>query len=222
MAALQGERVRMVDDAGKPTITLYDHIQAHAADIAKFSDLGSFALTWKLANLWPQTFPMLLPPDSEDGLGVILLDSNAQTHFSFTNALGLVTQEQTKAIEKIAAQFPRASWIVALHHHVVEYPKPAKALSERIGTALVNGTWFVRRMQRLKGRAVVMHGHRHIDWIGKCGDLTILSAPSPVMDVTDDRDKYFYIHTLYTDADGHLALVQPERVVLPGQPSAVC
>jgi hypothetical protein len=39
----------------------------------------------------------------------------------------------------------------ALHHHVVEYPKAANALSERIGTALVNGTWFVRRMQRLAG-----------------------------------------------------------------------
>ncbi|MBQ8105791.1 MAG: FAD-dependent oxidoreductase, partial [Afipia sp.] len=33
-------------------------------------------------------FPLALPPDREDGLGVILLNSNADTHFSFTNALG--------------------------------------------------------------------------------------------------------------------------------------
>jgi len=30
-------------------------------------------------------------------------------------------------------------------------------------------------------RVVVMHGHRHIDWIGSCGRLKIISAPSPVM-----------------------------------------
>lgn len=216
MAALQGDYVRRIDDDGKPGATLQEYVSARAADIATFADRGSFALTWKLADLWPQSFPMVYPPDGNDGLGVILLDSNAQTHFSFTNALGLVSQEQTKAAEKIAAHYPNASWIVALHHHVVEYPRPAKALSERIGTALVNGTWFVRRMQTLNGRAVVMHGHRHIDWIGQCGDVTILSAPSPVMDVTNDRDTYFYIHTLYRGPGGRLSLRQPERITLPG------
>ena len=157
---------------------------------------------------------MVLPPDKEDGIGVILLDLTAETHFSFTNALGLVTQEQTRAIEKVAAQFPNARWILALHHHMVEYPKAAKAMSERIGTALVNGTWFVRRMQRLSGKAIVMHGHRHIDWIGMCGGLVIVSAPSPVMDVTNDRDTYFYIHNLCIGADGNLALLEPERIDL--------
>ena len=48
---------------------------------------------------------------------------------------------------------------------------PVKAFSERIGTALINGSWFVRRLEALAGRAVVMHGHRHIDWIGACGSV---------------------------------------------------
>lgn len=222
MVGLQGERVLVVvDDTGEPKVTLKEHLKTHVADIATFADRGSIGLTWTLANLWPQAFPMVLPPESEDGLGVILLDSNAQTHFSFTNALGLVTREQITAVERITAHFPKANWIVALHHHVVEYPKPAKALSERIGTALVNGTWFVRKMQQLAGRAVVMHGHRHIDWIGACGDLIIISAPSPVMDVTDERDTYFYVHTLCIDANGRLALLEPERIVLPGRTEAM-
>lgn len=221
MVGLQGDRVRVIDDkTGKPETLLKDRLQAHATEIASFADRGSIALTWTLANVWPQAFPMVLPPESDDGLGVILLDSNAQTHFSFTNALGLVTREQMKAVEKITAHFPKAKWIVALHHHVVEYPKPAKALSERIGTALVNGTWFVRKMQQLSGRAIIMHGHRHIDWIGACGELVIVSAPSPVMDVTDERDTYFYIHTLCVDGKGRLNLLQPERIVLPGRPIA--
>ena len=33
--------------------------------------------------------------------------------------------------------FPRARWIVALHHHLMEYPMPVTDFSERIGTALI-------------------------------------------------------------------------------------
>jgi hypothetical protein len=112
---------------------------------------------------------MVLPPDRDDGLGVILLNSNADTHFSFTNALGMISVEQVRGIEIAIAQFLEAHWIIALHHHVIEYPKTVKVLSERIGTALVNGNWFVRRLQVLVDRAVVMHGHRHIDWINAPG-----------------------------------------------------
>src|SRR6185437_1785934 len=159
--SLQGKRVHVVDaETSEPRTTLEGALQTQIEQVAAFADAGSARLAWKLAEVWPNAFPMVLLPKTEDGLGVILLDSNAQTHFSFTNALGLVTWEQTSIIEKTAARFPKANWIVALHHHVVEYPKPAKALSERIGTALVNGTWFVRRMQRLAGRVVIMHGHR--------------------------------------------------------------
>ena len=91
---------------------------------------------------------MVLPPDRGDGLGIILLNSNADTHFSFTNALGMNFSGATRGIEIAAEQYPKACWIIALHHHVIEYPKVAKVLSERIGTALVNGNWFVRRRRR--------------------------------------------------------------------------
>jgi hypothetical protein len=106
---------------------------------------------------------------------------------------------------------------VALHHHLMEYPWAAKALSMRIGTALINGNWFVRSLAPLTGRAVLMHGHRHIDWIGQCAGLPIISAPSPVMEVTDDKDTAFYIHTLAVDADGKLSLLTPERIVVLGE-----
>jgi len=217
MLGLQGQRVHIVDpQTGAPKATLEQALKANIQQVAAFADAGSARLAWKLAEVWPNAFPMVLLPKTEDGLGVILLDSNAQTHFSFTNALGLVTWEQTSIIEKTAARFPKANWIVALHHHVVEYPKPAKALSERIGTALVNGTWCVRRLQRLADRVIVMHGHRHVDWIGTCGNLTVVSAPSPVMDVTDDKDRHFYIHHLGVGTDGRLNLYAPERIVLHG------
>jgi hypothetical protein len=108
---------------------------------------------------------------------------------------------------------------ISLHHRVVEYPMPVKAFSERIGTALINGSWFERRLEALAGRAVVMHGHRHIDWIGACGLLKIISAPSPVMNATDAAT-HFYIHTLAAGPNGQLGLLSPQRVEIAGEKNA--
>jgi hypothetical protein len=161
----------------------------------------------------------VLPPDREDGLGIILLNSNADTHFSFTNALGMVSATQVQGIEIARKRYPNACWIIALHHHVIEYPWAAKKLSERIGTALINGNWFIRSLKPLVGRTVLMHGHRHIDWIGECAGLPIISAPSPVMEVTNEKPTAFYIHTLAIGAGGQLELLPPERIVVDGEPA---
>jgi hypothetical protein len=146
-----------------------------------------------------------------------LLNSNADTHFSFTNALGLVSADEMRGVDIACSLFPSARWLIALHHHTSEYPRPVQHLSERIGTALINGTWFLRRLQQIAPGAVVMHGHRHIDWIGECGGLRIVSAPSPVMNTTDDGTTYFYIHTLArTSSHPLLDLLPPERIDIPG------
>jgi hypothetical protein len=128
-----------------------------------------------------------------------------------------VSAEQMRGVDIARAEYPHACWVIALHHHVVEYPWAAKALSERIGTALINGNWFVRNLKSLAGRAILMHGHRHIDWIGLIAGLPIVSAPSPVMEVTDDMDTAFYIHNLAIDADGRLRLLEPQRIIVPGE-----
>jgi hypothetical protein len=100
--------------------------------------------------------------------------------------------------------------VIALHHHLVEYPWRPHAFSERIGTALINNNWVVRRLRPLAGRAVILHGHRHVDWLGECAGLTIVSAPSPVM---NDHPSCFYLHTLVRDPNGRLDLQAPERIV---------
>jgi hypothetical protein len=131
----------------------------------------------------------------------------------------MISAEQVQGIEIATAQYPRASWVISLHHHLVEFPRASNALSERIGTALTNGHWFVRRLQPLAGRVVLMHGHRHIDWIGECAGLLIVSAPSPVMEATDDLATYFCIQTLDAGADGRLRLAPPQRISISGQPT---
>ena len=149
---------------------------------------GDAYLSTAASDVWDDVFPLVLPPDREHGLGIILLNSNSDSHFSFTNALGVVSAAQAKAIDIVFAQYPLACWLIGLHHHPVEYPRAAKVLSERVGTTLVNGNWFLRRLRPMAKRCVLMHGHRHIDWIGECGGLVIVSAPSPIMEATNDLD----------------------------------
>jgi 3',5'-cyclic AMP phosphodiesterase CpdA len=221
MAAVQGSRVRVVDQSGgRLGETLATTLTPYLDRMAAFADAGKPRLTRELSELWSRIFPMVLPPDRDDGLGIILLDSNADTHFSFTNALGMISMEQARGIAIASRQYPQACWVIALHHHLIEYPRAAKALSERIGTALINGNWIVRRLQSLAGRAVLMHGHRHVDWIGKCAGLPIVSAPSPVMEATDDLDTCFYVHTLAVGPDRQLRLLQPQRVTIAGRPGS--
>jgi hypothetical protein len=215
MAALQGDRVR-VDGAGKPAPTLNEALAPHRLRIAAFAESGGLRRAAGLGRVFDDQFPMILPPDTQDGFGVAILNSNAETHFSFTNALGFVSVEQTRRLTAAISKFPKASWLIALHHHLMEYPMPVAAFSERIGTALVNGSWFVRKLRPLGARIVVMHGHRHIDWIGACGAVRIVSAPSPVMKATDDASTHFYIHTLAAGPDGPLHLLPPERIEIAG------
>ena len=221
MAAVQGGGVRVVDAATDQLgSTLDDALAAHRARISEFADKGTLRSSSGLAELWEEVFPMVRLPDSEDGLGVLLMNSTAETHFSFTNALGLVSSAQARRMLAVMRQFPRARWILALHHHLVEYPRLATALSERIGTALINGSWFVRKLQGVGNDVVIMHGHRHIDWIGASGSVRIISAPSPVMEATDDETTCFYIHRLAAAPGGKLCLLEPERIEIPGEVSA--
>ena len=222
IAAVQGDRLHVVDHrSGELVQTLAGALAAHRQEIAAFADSGSLRLSRALGSVWNDQFPMILPPNTEDGLGVAVLNSNAETHFSFTNALGLISAEQARRLAAATARFPRALWVIALHHHVLEYPMPVSAFSERVGTALINGSWFVRKLDAFAGRAIVMHGHRHIDWIGACGSLKIVSAPSPIMGVRDDEPTRFYIHTLAAGADGQLQLLSPQQVDIAGLKIAV-
>ena len=144
---------------------------------------------------------MVVPPDKKDGLGIILLNSNADTHFSFTNALGMVSAEQMRGIDIAAAAYPGRllgrSRCITMSSSIPGRPRRCRSAS---APPLINGNWFVRSLLPLAGRAILMHGHRHIDWIGQIAGLPIVSAPSPVMEVTDDYDTAFYIHTLAIDA----------------------
>src|SRR6185437_9600889 len=123
MNAVQGERVRMVDRE-KDCLggTLESALKPYRADLERFADVARPVFSNKIPEIWARAFPMIDPPTEPNGLGVILLNSNADTHFSFTNALGMVSAEQMRGIHiarAIArAEYPDACWIIALHHRI--------------------------------------------------------------------------------------------------------
>ena len=92
IAAVQGDRVRLVDPATRRLgDTLSRALAPQHSAIAAFADTGALRLSARLARVWAGSFPMVLPPETEEGLGVVPINSTAETHFSFTNALGLVS-----------------------------------------------------------------------------------------------------------------------------------
>jgi hypothetical protein len=213
LAAVQGNRVRRVEPAsGQLGRTLNEALAPERSRIASFMENGGLRRAARLRGFFDDQFPMIVAPDTEDGLGIAILNSNGETHFSFTNALGMISFGQARRLTAAFGAYPQARWIVALHHHLIEYPMPDVEFSERIGTALVNGSWFVRKLAPLGVRTVIMHGHRHVDWIGTCGGLKIISAPSPVLEGPDGTPPHFHVHTLATGPDGQLRLLAPERI----------
>jgi hypothetical protein len=215
IAAVQGDRVRVIEPGASQLPTLNEALAPHRRRIVAFAENGGFKRAAGLRGVFDEQFPMLLPPQTEDGLAVAILNSNAQTHFSFTNALGIIPLDQAQRLAEAVKLYPKARWILALHHHLIEYPMQVRRFSDRVGTALVNGSWFIRKLKVCADRAVIMHGHRHIDWTGACGILKIISAPSPVMGAPEMQTQ-FLIHTLAQGPEGQLRLLAPERVEITG------
>jgi hypothetical protein len=218
MVAVQGDRVRVFDRVSQRLgETLREVVAPYEGRIRDLADRKPLMRSTELAQLWAGCFPQILPPGTDGGPGVVLLNSNAEANFSFTNALGLLPAEDLRILRSVVDQFPGSGWIVGLHHHLMEYPMPAASLSERIGTALINGSWVVRQLEPIGERLLVMHGHRHIDWIGHAGPLKIVSAPSPVMDARDCDDTGFYIHEVAVTNKGSVDLVGHETVRVTGE-----
>src|ERR1700722_6950607 len=214
MAAFGADRLRVMNaGAVEPGLTLAATLAPQRHAIETFADQGGLRLSNQLARIWDDLFPLILSPTEKDGLGVAILNSNADTNFSFTNALGLVPVGQARKLMAAFDAYRQARWIVGLHHHLIEYPMPVAKFSERIGTALINGSWFQRMLKPYSERIVVMHGHRHVDWIGACGGLKVISAPSPVM-APDSKATHFYVHAFGPGPNGRLVLMAPSRIDL--------
>ena len=216
MDAVQGESVHLVDRAsGAVGCTLKEYLRAgnRSTLLRDLAERGTWRGRWETTKVWNAIFPLVMPP-SEEGCGVILLDSNARRHFSLTNAIGFINQEQCRALKAILRSAPAAAWIIAVHHHLVEYPIRGLGLQERAGVVLVNASDVLRLIARSGRPVVILHGHRHRDWIGTRGRAVLCSAPSVTFgDRGSQRsDGCFSIYDIALAADGRVQVSSVDRV----------
>ncbi len=214
---IQGGRTHVVDHvSGAVGPLLRDYLREgdRAVRLRALAQRGTVRGRREMTKVWDAIFPLVELPQADEGYGVILLNSNARSHFALTNAIGVVDPSQLKALKLVLQNHPHHAWIILLHHHVVEHPGDTISLHERIGLALVNAPDVLDVLAPHASRILVLHGHRHRDWIGAYGDVMLCSAPSVALGA-DAADKYrgsFHVHELAFDAGGGVQLTKTERV----------
>jgi len=214
---IQGDRARVVDrDSGNLGPLLKDYLgECGRADLLReLAEDGTNAGRREMMKVWERIFPLVEAPKRSDPYGLILLDSNARSHFALTNGIGVVSSSQLKALKAVLRSSPPRAWLILLHHPVVEYPVPSISLTDRIGLALVNAPDVLKAITPHASRCLVLHGHRHRDWIGVSRGLLLCSAPSATLG-SHGADQYrgsFYIHKFTVGAGGSISLITPERV----------
>jgi 3',5'-cyclic AMP phosphodiesterase CpdA len=215
--AIQGERAHVVSrDKGTlgPSLKEYLREGKRAERLRALADKGAARGRAEIAAVWDAIFPLVEPAPSEDGYGLILLNSNARSHFSLTSAIGVIDSPQLRALKSILRNFPQRAWAILLHHQIVEYPVTSISLSDRIGLALVNAPDLVAAIAPYASRILVFHGHRHWDWIGTCSGVVLCSAPSAMVGSHENEKQRgcFHVHQLALGLDGGLRLAATERV----------
>jgi 3',5'-cyclic AMP phosphodiesterase CpdA len=213
--ALQGDRAHVVDRASGalgPLLKDYLREGRRAGLLRSLAERGALRGRREMAKIWDAIFPLVEPPGDHE-YGVILLNSNARSNFSLSNAIGVVSRPQLKALKSVLNNSPHA-WMILLHHHLVEYPVPSISLPDRIGLALVNAPDVLAAIAPHASRVIVLHGHRHWDWIGACGKVVLCSAPSVTLGSHEKETSRgsFHINEFVFGADGGITLTSTHRV----------
>jgi 3',5'-cyclic AMP phosphodiesterase CpdA len=217
LEAIQGDRAHVVDHATGalgPSLRGYLREGDRAELLRSLAKRGSLRGRWEMEKVWDAIFPLVEPPQGENGHGLILLNSNARSHFSLTNAIGAIDPSQLRALQRVLKRAPQQAWLILLHHQIVEHAAASMSLRERLGLALVNAPDLLAVIAPHAPRTVVLHGHRHRDWIGVCGEVVVCSAPSSTLG-TDAASGYrgsFHVHELAFGAGGEVRLTATRRV----------
>jgi 3',5'-cyclic AMP phosphodiesterase CpdA len=217
--SLQGPRAQLVDHAsGALGPSLKDYLRdGERPDLLRaLAQNGSLRGRREMSKVWDALFPLVEPPteNNGDGYGLILLDSNSRSHFSLTNAVGVVNPSQLRALKSFLQNSADRAWIILLHHQLAEYPLAATSLRDRIGLALINAPDVLATLTPHASRVLVLHGHRHRDWLGTCGGVVLCSAPSVTLGSQEGGTHHgtFHVHNLALGPGGGIKLLTTEHV----------
>jgi hypothetical protein len=141
--ALSGDRLQVVErGTGRLGPSLKDFLRrGRRADVLRgLAHRGTLRGRREMRRVWEAMFPLVEPPTPGTRYGVILLNSNARSHFALTNAIGVVGPSQLKALRRLLRNSANP-WLVLLHHQVAEYPVTSIGLRERMVSH-----WSTRRI----------------------------------------------------------------------------
>jgi len=211
---IQGDRAHLVDrKSGSlgPTLAHYLREGERPRLLRALAEYGSVRGRLEIAKVWEAMFPLVEPAIDPQGYGVILLDSNAPSNVALTNAIGVVSPTQLRALRSVLNGSHQGAWLILLHHQVVEYPVLGINLRDRIGLALMNAPDLLAVIAPQSARTVILHGHRHIDWVGITGEMVVCSAPSVTLGMEQYRGR-FSIHEFSVSPTGRIQITANERV----------
>jgi len=215
---IQGARVHTFDHAtGRLGPTLHDFLRSDGRkeQLTQLAAAGSLAAAWRVSQIWRDVFPMVVPPTA-DRPGIVLMNSSTDSHMAVMNAIGVVDPQQIRALAHLQKLYDGATWLVVLHHQVIEYPSRGTSLKERAGLCLVNAPDLLSAIKDKFSKTLILHGHRHRDWLGSCGGLGLCSAPSVTLGAYNQRYERgaFHIHDLAQDAHGNLIILKTDEVAV--------
>ena len=211
---IQGDRAHLVDrKSGSlgPSLACYLREGERPRLLRALAENGTVRGRVEIAKVWEAIFPLVEPAIEEQRYGVILLDSNAPSNIALTNAIGVVSQTQLRALRSVLSGSHQGAWLILLHHQVVEYPVLGISLKDRIGLALMNAPDLLAAITPYAGRTVILHGHRHVDWVGITGETVLCSAPSVTLGMEEYR-AHFSIHEFSISPTGGIQLTATDRV----------
>lgn len=216
--AVQGHVVRVVDCRSRtlgPTLEEYLRTGNRPARLRELAECGTWRGRRAVVEAWDEIFPLVVPP-AGDRCGLVLLDSNARRHFSLTNAIGFVGAAQLRALDALLGAGRGAPWIVAVHHHVVEFPIRRLGLKERAGVVLANAPDLLRVVARHDTPVLVLYGHRHRHWLGSRGNAVLCSAASVTLGDkgTNDGRGRFSVYDVAFEGETRMRLAAVERVTV--------
>ena len=214
----QGNAVHVVDrGSGVEGPTLHEFLRVASRQdlLRELADRGTRRSRREMRRVWDAIFPLVVPAADDDGYGIMLLDSNARRHLSLTNAMGIIGRSQLSAVRSVLRSSPQRSWLIVLHHHVIEYPLPSIGLTERIGLSLANASELLDVVSAHPSPVLVFHGHRHRDWIGTRVNMTLCSAPSVTLGSynLDRSHGYFHVYEMQCP-DGRIRLERSQVVAV--------
>jgi predicted phosphodiesterase len=178
---IQGERAWVSFEGERVSVRALLH--GYEATLNKFADTAVEPWLETVSGAWSAAFPMVVDiPGSS--FSIVVLDSIEFSSTLAANAYGYVPTDQLQKIANLKEVQGGRRYLFALHHDVALPPQLVRgSLLRRLQPffLLLQNPRSVVRALREHAPAVVLHGHRHVEYGGKLHKLDIVSAPSTTL-----------------------------------------